>query len=149
MSSSNLYPFLEAGDQETLQHLKTLRPVLHRHYQGKRSLGQKVADKVAALVGSWSFLVVQSVILALWIAANIWAVITWDPYPFILLNLILSFQAAYTAPVILMSQNREAEIDRQKSEIDYHVNLKALLEIELLHKKIDILMQQLDSKHPD
>jgi uncharacterized membrane protein len=66
----------------------------------------------------------------------------WDPYPFILLNLLLSFQAAYTAPVIMMSQNRQAEIDRRNAENDYHVNLKAELEIEELHQKIDLMRER-------
>lgn len=94
------------------------------------------------LAGSWPFLIIQSVILGGWICANVLWGHSWDPYPFILLNLVLSFQAAYTAPVILMSQNREAEIDRQKMSRDYFVNLKALLEIELLHRKIDQLLQE-------
>lgn len=66
----------------------------------------------------------------------------WDPYPFILLNLTLSFQAAYTVPILMMSQNRQAEIDRRKAEIDYRINIKAELEIEQLHQKIDLLREQ-------
>jgi uncharacterized membrane protein len=81
--------------------------------------------------------------LVLWIAANVIGWIShWDPYPFILLNLALSFQAAYTAPFILMSQNREQEIDRQAAAEDYRINIKAELEIELLHQKIDALREQ-------
>jgi uncharacterized membrane protein len=103
-------------------------------------LGNRVADRVAAVVGSWPFVIVQSTLLALWMALNLTAYIQhWDPYPFILLNLALSFQAAYTAPIIMMSQNRQAAIDRQAAEHDYEVNLKAELEIELLHEKIDHL----------
>jgi uncharacterized membrane protein len=106
------------------------------------SLGNRVADKVAAIVGSWPFVIIQSTLLALWMALNITAYIQhWDPYPFILLNLALSFQAAYTAPIIMMSQNRQAMIDRQAAEHDYEVNLKAELEIELLHEKIDHLRE--------
>jgi uncharacterized membrane protein len=66
----------------------------------------------------------------------------WDPYPFILLNLLLSFQAAYAAPIIMMAQNRQADIDRRKAEMDYDVNLKAELEIELLHQKMDLMREQ-------
>jgi uncharacterized membrane protein len=81
--------------------------------------------------------------MVVWLALNIvaWAE-HWDPYPFILLNLVLSFQAAYTAPVILMSQNRQSAIDRDAAEHDYDVNLKAELEIELLHQKLDLLREE-------
>jgi len=105
--------------------------------------GQRFADTVTGTVGSWRFILIQSVILLLWIAANIVGWIAhWDPYPFILLNLALSFQAAYTAPFILMSQNREQEIDRLAAQDDYRINIKAELEIELLHQKIDALRGQ-------
>jgi uncharacterized membrane protein len=104
------------------------------------TLGQKVADSVAANMGSWRFIIIQSVILFLWIVLNVTAWIQrWDPYPFILLNLALSFQAAYAAPFIMMSQNRQQEVDRKKAEHDYEINIKAELEIELLHQKIDEL----------
>jgi uncharacterized membrane protein len=104
--------------------------------------GQRIADAVAATMGSWTFIIIQSVILAIWIALNVTAFIQqWDPYPFILLNLALSFQAAYAAPFIMMSQNRQQDIDRQSAEHDYHVNIKAELEIELLHRKIDALRE--------
>jgi uncharacterized membrane protein len=107
------------------------------------SLGSRVADIVAAIVGSWRFILVQSALLAVWLAGNaVFGSNAWDPYPFILLNLLLSFQAAYTAPIIMMSQNRQAEIDRQRAENDYNINIKAELEIELLHQKIDLLREQ-------
>ena len=106
------------------------------------TLGQRVADRVAATMGSWTFIIVQSVILLFWIILNVAAYIEhWDPYPFILLNLALSFQAAYAAPFIMMSQNRQQEIDRQAANDDYQINIKAELEIELLHSKIDELRQ--------
>jgi|JI10StandDraft_1071094.scaffolds.fasta_scaffold1017668_2 uncharacterized membrane protein len=105
--------------------------------------GQRMADWVAAQVGSWRFILVQSTLLVLWIAINSMAWIKgWDPYPFILLNLVLSFQAAYTAPIIMMSQNRLAMVDRQHAEDDYHINVKAELEIELLHQKIDLMREK-------
>ena len=105
--------------------------------------GQRFSDAVTSTVGSWRFIVIQSVLLLLWIAANVTAWIAhWDPYPFILLNLALSFQAAYTAPFILMSQNRQQDIDRQAAAEDYRINVKAELEIELLHQKIDALREQ-------
>ncbi len=106
-------------------------------------LGGRVADKVAAIVGSWRFIIVQSCLLALWIGANAlaWVAKPWDPYPFSLLNLALSFQAAYTAPIIMMSQNRQSDIDRDKAKLDYDINLKSELEIELLHQKIDAMRE--------
>jgi uncharacterized membrane protein len=105
------------------------------------TLGQRIADAVATVIGSWSFIIVQSAILFVWITANlVGAMRGWDPYPFILLNLTLSFQAAYAAaPVIMMSQNRQQDIDRKAAENDYRINVKAELEIELLHEKIDQL----------
>jgi uncharacterized membrane protein len=118
----------------------------HRRAQRKQpaeTLGQRVADKVAATMGSWPFILGQTTILALWIALNViaWAQ-AWDPYPFILLNLMLSFQAAYAAPFIMMSQNRQSEIDRKRAIDDYDINCKAELEIELLHEKLDYLRDQ-------
>lgn len=90
-------------------------------------LGLRIADKIAATVGSWPFVIIQTIVLALWIIFNLVAYIKhWDPYPFILLNLFLSFQAAYTAPFILMSQNRQSEIDRHTLEADHKVNAETL-----------------------
>lgn len=114
------------------RHTKPLEPT------GSRSTGAKVSDAVTALVGSWPFIIVQSGLLVLWMVVNTVAWVNhWDPYPFILLNLVLSFQAAYTAPIIMMSQNRQSELDRTAAKTDYEVNLKSQLEIELLHQKID------------
>jgi uncharacterized membrane protein len=102
--------------------------------------GQRIADSVAATMGSWPFIIVQTTILAFWIVLNITAwIYHWDPYPFILLNLALSFQAAYAAPFIMMSQNRQADVDRQQAAEDFRINVKAELEIELLHQKLDEL----------
>jgi uncharacterized membrane protein len=106
------------------------------------SVGQKIADVVAATMGSWSFIIIQTTILFIWIVLNITAYVQkWDPYPFILLNLALSFQAAYAAPFIMMSQNRQQDIDRREAESDHQINIKAELEIELLHQKIDQLRE--------
>ena len=105
--------------------------------------GQRLADFVAATIGSWRFIIIQSSVIAVWITGNVLAgESAWDPYPFILLNLLLSFQAAYTAPAIMMSQNRQSELDRRHAQSDYEINVKAELEIELLHEKIDILKEQ-------
>ncbi|MDB5703965.1 MAG: hypothetical protein JWN66_1081 [Sphingomonas bacterium] len=104
--------------------------------------GQRIADTVASNMGSWKFIIIQSTILVLWIVLNVTAYIQrWDPYPFILLNLALSFQAAYAAPFIMMSQNRQQDIDRRAAETDYQINIKAELEIELLHQKLDKLRE--------
>lgn len=133
----------ESDSTPDLAHLRRLRPARLKVHAEPLPLGDRVSDTVAASVGSWRFIIIQSSILALWILANVLAwVHAWDPYPFILLNLVLSFQAAYTAPIIMMSQNRQADIDRRKAEQDYHVNLKAELEIELLHQKLDLLREQ-------
>src|ERR1700722_18138967 len=104
--------------------------------------GQRVADIVAASMGSWNFIIIQSVLLLVWIVLNVTAFVEqWDPYPFILLNLALSFQAAYAAPFIMMSQNRQQDIDRQAAAHDHQINIKAELEIELLHQKLDQLRE--------
>jgi hypothetical protein len=105
--------------------------------------GQLLADLVARTVGSWRFIILQSTAIVAWITGNVLiGQGAWDPYPFILLNLLLSFQAAYTAPAIMMSQNRQSELDRKHAQSDYEINIKAELEIELLHEKIDILREQ-------
>jgi uncharacterized membrane protein len=107
------------------------------------SLGDRIADSVAAMMGSWPFIITQSCILIGWMTLNLVAYIHhWDPYPFILLNLALSFQAAYAAPFIMMSQNRQSSQDRLDAKHDYEVNIKAELEIELLHQKIDLLREK-------
>jgi len=108
----------------------------------KPTYGQHIADKVAAFGGSWTFIISFFIVLMLWIMLNS-AILTgkaFDPYPYILLNLILSCIAALQAPVIMMSQNRQETKDRLRSEYDYKVNLKAELEIRMLHEKIDHLM---------
>jgi uncharacterized membrane protein len=102
------------------------------------TLGQKASDWIAAKVGSWEFIICQSLLLTLWAVLNITAWVRhWDPYPFILMNLVLSLQAAYTAPMIMMSQNRKADHDRIEAHIDYEVNLKAETEIEVILKNLE------------
>ncbi len=106
------------------------------------TIGQRIADLVASTMGSWRFIIFQSSLLAIWITLNLTAWVNhWDPYPFILLNLTLSFQAAYAAPFIMMSQNRQSAKDRIAAEIDHQVNAKAELEVGLLLKRIDDLEQ--------
>lgn len=109
------------------------------------TFGQRVADKVASFGGSWTFILSFLVFLLGWIAINVFILANkgFDPYPFILLNLLLSCIAALQAPVIMMSQNRQGEKDREKAQNDYMINLKSELEIRLLHEKIDhIIMHQ-------
>ncbi|WP_246085402.1 DUF1003 domain-containing protein [Solitalea koreensis] len=110
--------------------------------EGALTTGQKLADKIASFGGSWTFIGSFFSFLVLWIATNIWLFTTkpFDPYPFILLNLILSCVAAIQAPVIMMSQNRQEQKDRQRAEHDYKINLKAELEIKLLSEKMDHLL---------
>jgi uncharacterized membrane protein len=101
------------------------------------TVGQRVADKVASVVGGWPFIILQSIILILWMASNVYLAIhykdkAFDPYPFILLNLVLSFQAAYTGPIVMMSQNRQNEKDRAAAQCDFECNLKAEEEIRVL-----------------
>ncbi|QIH38019.1 DUF1003 domain-containing protein [Flavobacterium sp. Sr18] len=109
---------------------------------GIRTFGQIVADKVAAFGGSWKFIIFFGVFILLWILANIYILLNkgFDPYPFILLNLILSCLAALQAPVIMMSQNRQEEKDRERAKKDYMINLKSELEIRMLHEKLDHLI---------
>jgi len=110
---------------------------------GQLTAGQRIADAVAETMGSWRFIIIQSTVLLAWIALNITAWVQhWDPYPFILLNLALSFQAAYAAPFIMMSQNRQQDVDRKEAAADYQINIKAELEIELLHQKLDELREK-------
>ncbi len=106
------------------------------------SFAQKCADIVASTVGSWRFVIVQSTLLVAWLVWNSVSGAKVDPYPFILLNLMLSFQAAYTAPIIMMSQNRQSDLDRRRAVEDYAVNCKAELEIETLHEKLDLLREK-------
>ena len=106
--------------------------------------GQKISDKVARFGGSWAFIISFFIILVVWILFNTIASSNgrFDPYPFILLNLILSSVAALQAPIIMMSQNRQEEKDRKRSENDYLINLKSEMEIRSLHQKIDLLLEE-------
>ena len=109
---------------------------------GDRTYGQKVADNVAAFGGSWRFIILFGIFILIWIITNIYFLTNkgFDPYPFILLNLILSCIAALQAPVIMMSQNRQEEKDRERAKKDYMINLKSELEIRMLHEKLDHLI---------
>ena len=106
--------------------------------------GQKISDKVARFGGSWKFIIIFCIILTLWIIYNVLAPLgkNFDPYPFILMNLILSCIAALQAPVIMMSQNRKEEKDRMRGENDYMINLKSEMQIRSLHQKMDLLLEE-------
>src|SRR3984885_10582515 len=139
---------LHAAEEHLLTSLRNLRRG-HRDNKGAKpeagselTRGQRIADAVAATMGSWRFIILQSVLLIIWITLNLTAYVKqWDPYPFILLNLALSFQAAYAAPFTMMSQNRQAGIARAAAMNDYSTHAKAELEIELLHQKLDLLRE--------
>jgi CRP/FNR family cyclic AMP-dependent transcriptional regulator len=110
------------------------------------TLGERVADRVAIFGGSWTFIILFGVVIAAWVAVNSALVLRhpFDPYPYIFLNLVLSMLAALQAPVIMMSQNRQAAKDRLKSDLDYEVNLKAELEVANLHRKVDRIHEVLE-----
>lgn len=133
---------LEKQVIESMKEQELLSSNLNVEFEQKLTLGERLADKIADFGGSWKFIIIFFGILALWIAINSIALIKkpFDPYPFILLNLVLSCTAAIQAPIIMMSQNRQESKDRLRSEHDYRVNLKAELEIRNLHEKIDHLL---------
>jgi uncharacterized membrane protein len=139
---------LDAHAQRVARHIANRKHIAHNapfEGQGRPSFGQRAADRVAAWGGSWTFVSLFTLVIVAWVVVNTLLMMrrgsSFDPYPFILLNLVLSMVAAIQAPVILMSQNREAETDRQSAAHDYEVNLKAELEIMLLHDKLDQLRQ--------
>src|SRR3954468_17845342 len=110
------------------------------------NFGQRLADNVANGMGSWKFIIIQTAIVAAWMIFNFIAFVKhWDPYPFILLNLLFSTQAAYSAPIIMMSQNRQNDRDRAQANADYQTNLEAKLEIESIQKQLSkIELEKLD-----
>lgn len=112
----------------------------HQVHGDERTRGQRLADSTARVLGSWPFIITQTVLVLVWITLNITAAIRkWDPYPFILLNLMFSVQAAYAAPIIMMSQNRQAERDRFQAQSDFATNVKAEAEIEELQAELMII----------
>lgn len=132
-------------DKEVLDSLKnneTISENITEEYSSALTFGQKLADKISSFGGSWKFINLFLIVLASWIILNTYILITnkFDPYPYILLNLVLSCIAAVQAPVIMMSQNRQEARDRMRSENDYKINLKSELEIRQLHLKIDHLL---------
>nr|WP_288835810.1 DUF1003 domain-containing protein [uncultured Flavobacterium sp.] len=112
----------------------------HQQHYDSLAFGSRIADSVAKGMGSWRFIILQTVFVAIWMGLNLMAYVNhWDAYPFILLNLLFSTQAAYAAPIIMMSQNRQNERDRIQAQEDYNTNKEAKLEIEALAKKLDAI----------
>lgn len=140
------YESLDALTQKVTRHIAERKHIARntaKQFATDATLGQRAADAVASFGGSWTFIALFAAILIVWVGLNSLILVkhdqAFDPYPYILLNLFLSMLAAIQAPIILMSQNRQAEKDRLNAEHDYEVNLKAELEIMLLHEKLDLL----------
>jgi len=143
-SEANQISKLQAIVQKTIADEKLIVDNLLNPPKDLLTRGQKISDKVAQFGGSWAFIITFFAILIVWIIFNTTAgkLYQFDPYPFILMNLILSCVAALQAPIIMMSQNRQEEKDRQRSENDYLINLKAELEVRGLHQKVDLLLEE-------
>ncbi|TWI03318.1 putative membrane protein [Flavobacterium tiangeerense] len=142
---------IAAIDQDVMEAIKNnsiLSENIQDEIEAELTFGQKLADNVASFGGSWMFIITFFSFILIWMIINIWFLTTkpFDPFPFILLNLILSCLAAIQAPIIMMSQNRQEQKDRQRSEHDYKINLKAELEIKLLSEKIDHLLAHQNKK---
>lgn len=139
---------LEGTVLSSIRNETTLADKIEFEDNERYTFGQRLADQVASFGGSWTFIISFGIFLFLWVVTNVYILVShpFDPYPFIFLNLILSCIAALQAPVIMMSQNRQEEKDRARAKKDYMINLKAELEIRMLHEKIDhlILHQQQD-----
>jgi uncharacterized membrane protein len=142
---------IAAIDKDVMEAIKNnsiLSENIQDEIEAELTFGQRLADKVAAFGGSWTFITTFFSFILIWMIINVWFLATkpFDPFPFILLNLILSCLAAIQAPIIMMSQNRQEQKDRQRSEHDYKINLKAELEIKLLSEKIDHLLAHQNKK---
>jgi uncharacterized membrane protein len=142
------YESLDERSKKVARHIAGRKHIARntvKEFDAKTTLGQRAADVVAAFGGSWTFIAIFAAILVVWVGLNSFTLVkydkSFDPYPYILLNLFLSMLAAIQAPIILMSQKRQAQKDRLNAEHDYEVNLKAELEIMLLHEKVDLLRE--------
>ena len=136
---------LEQGVAKSLEEEQVLSRNINQEFEDSLTLGQRLADRIADFGGSWTFISIFMIMLVVWMGINTWILLAkpFDPYPYILLNLVLSCLAAIQAPVILMSQNRQEARDRLHAEHDYEINLKAEIEIRKLHEKLDhLLMHQ-------
>ena len=153
MAGSTLETFVKNRIRHRHQH----KPIVNVNQaeEQRLSVGDRAADSFANAMGSWRFIIIQSVILGIWVVLNVVAWIShWDPYPFILLNLALSFQAAYAAPIIMMSQNRQADKDRLMAEHDYEINTKAEEELKAVMHHLEAqddmmleILHRLEAQH--
>lgn len=139
---------IDRNVMEAIKNNSILSENIQDEIEAELTFGQRLADRVAAFGGSWTFIITFFSFIIFWMLVNIWFLATkpFDPFPFILLNLILSCLAAIQAPIIMMSQNRQEQKDRQRGEHDYKINLKAELEIKLLSEKIDHLLVHQNKK---
>jgi uncharacterized membrane protein len=120
--------------------MSTVKKTWHDLHSESRAFGQRLADTVANGMGSWRFIIIQTLIVAVWMILNVVAYVGhWDPYPYILLNLLFSTQAAYAAPIIMMAQNRQSDRDRAQADADYKTNCEAKDEIEELQKRLNAI----------
>lgn len=149
----------EQGPAARYKHNGHVVKNINTEFKAQITRGQRVADWLARAVGSWPFIIYQSIMIVVWMVTNSYLAYmglnhpdyfkSWDPYPFILLNLVLSFQAAYTGPVVMMSQNRQNEKDRLAAEHDYQINKKAEEEIKVLMDQLvhqDVIMLEIISQ---
>jgi uncharacterized membrane protein len=147
---NSAYEKLTAQERHVAHHITERTPISEnvvQDYSDQMTFGQKMADNVASFGGSWAVIIIFMIVLVAWIILNSFILMklsnsSFDPYPYIFLNLILSMLAAIQAPIIMMSQNRQAYKDRLSAEHDYEVNLKSELEIIALHEKVDSLKQE-------
>ncbi|WP_029076298.1 DUF1003 domain-containing protein [Kaistia adipata] len=138
---------LSAGDRRLLEKVATRTHVardINVEFDRQLSFGERLADRVAAIGGSWAFIIAFAIVILGWTGLNTFVLTRWggagfDPYPYVFLNLVLSMVAALQAPVIMMSQNRQADKDRLAAQHDYEVNLKAEIEITALHDKVELM----------
>ena len=148
LTNSNIVKEIIENVKDDMQNEEIVHLVLEKqisHYDHQNiTRGQKIADNIAKFGGSWYFIITFVILLISWMIYNQFSKNSLDPYPFILLNLILSCLSALQAPIIMMSQNRQEQIDRQRNENDYKVNLKTEIIIQDLHNKLDIILEELE-----
>ena len=148
LTNSNIVKEIIENVKDDMQNEEIIHLVLEKqisHYDHQNiTRGQKIADNIAKFGGSWYFIITFVILLISWMIYNQFSKNSLDPYPFILLNLILSCLSARQAPIIMMSQNRQEQIDRQRNENDYKVNLKTEIIIQDLHNKLDIILEELE-----
>ena len=148
LTNSNIVKEIIENVKDDMQNEEIIHLVLEKqisHYEQQNiTRWKKIADNIAKFGGSWYFIITFVILLISWMIYNQFSKNSLDPYPFILLNLILSCLSALQAPIIMMSQNRQEQIDRQRNENDYKVNLKTEIIIQDLHNKLDIILEELE-----